>query len=124
MRKNYLLAAVGLLTICGTALADNWQTLTIDGQEVGQRATRITFDGDDAVLLLSDNTTRQVDMELVSLSFEWDASVGVTAPKVVDEASSGNIVFDLQGRQVNGGQMNKGLYLIRKNGKTVKVIKR
>lgn len=97
------------------AMADNKQTLTIDGSVVNKVVTQITFDGDNAVITYSDNSTQSADMELVALAFEYDAS-GISTVESAEEAVTGK-VYNLNGQMVgtstNG--LSKGVYIV--NGK-------
>lgn len=117
MRKSLLFAFGMLLSL--HALADNKQTVTINGSVVDKVVTQITFDGDNAVLTFSDASTESVDMSLVTLAFEYDATA-ISNVEVADKVLEGK-VYNLNGQMVgtstNG--LSKGVYIV--NGKKVVV---
>ena len=100
---------------------DNRQTLTIDGQTVAQKATKLTFDGDNVVVHFADGSQQSADMEAVTVAFDW-VTVGIEKTEVASSLND-RATYDLQGRRVEG-QAKAGIYLVRQNGKTVKVIKK
>lgn len=94
------------------AVADNRQTLTINGRTVDKVVTQITFEGDNAVLTYSDNSTQMEDMELVSLAFEYDAT-GISAVEAKEQAVTGK-VYNLNGQMVGTttAGLSKGVYIV------------
>ena len=126
MRKNLLLLAGLLLLIPAMMQADNKQTVTIGGNAVEQPVRRLLFDGDNVQLVFNDGSSTTADMGEVTLTFEWSTPTAIdqlTTQGTQEESSALNSVYDLQGRRV-GGQTKAGIYLVRQNGKTVKVIKK
>ncbi len=95
------------------AVADNKQTLTINGSTVDKVVTQITFEGDNAVLTYSDNSTQSADMELVSLAFEYDGSSGISAVEAKEQAVTGK-VYNLNGQMVGTttAGLSKGVYIV------------
>ena len=122
MTKKSLLSTAVLLLLTTTSWADdNRQTVTINGQTVVQKATKLTFDGDNVVVHFADGTQQSADMEQVTLAFDW-VTVGIEKTEVASSLDD-RATYDLQGRRVEG-QAKAGIYLIRQNGKTFKVIKK
>ncbi len=113
MRKNLMLLTGLLLSL--NVMADNKQTLTIDGAAVDKVVTQITFDGDNAVLTYSDASTQTADMSLVSLSFEYDAT-GIATVETAEKTVAGK-VYNLNGQLVGTSTsgLSKGVYIV--NGK-------
>lgn len=98
-------------------MADNKQTVTIDGSQVSKTVKEITFDGDNVTLTYDDETTETQDMSLVKLSFAYittDISNIETSNKVL-----AGKVFNLNGQLVGTSTQNlsKGIYIV--NGKKV-----
>ena len=98
-------------------MADNKQTVTIGGSQVGKTVKEITFDGDNVVLQYSDNTSNQADMSLVTLSFTYQTT-GISQIEDIKKALQGK-VYNLQGQYVGSSPkgLSKGVYMI--NGKKV-----
>ncbi len=95
------------------AMADNKQTLTIDGNVVNKVVTQITFDGDNAVLTYSDNSTQSADMELVALAFEYGEGTGIAAVETAEKTVDGK-VYNLNGQMVGTSTagLSKGVYIV------------
>lgn len=115
MKKAYLLLFATMLSMA--TFADNKQTVKIDGQVIDKTVTEITFDGDNVVLLYSDNTSDQADMSLVTLSFSYQTT-GISQIEDLKKALQGK-VYDLQGQCVGTSLkgMSKGVYIV--NGKKI-----
>lgn len=119
------------LLITGLSVqADNKQTLTINGRTVDQKVKNIAFDGDKVVLLFTDGTSTTEDMSQVTLDIEWITTTAIEKVGQEPEFAEGS-VYDLQGRRMESSIFNsqssiqkKGIYLMRQNGKTVKVLKK
>lgn len=116
MRKVYLLLLGALLTT--NLMADNKQTITIDGAQVNKTVTQLTFDGDNVILTYSDETTETQDMSLVKLAFEWDPTTGINRIDAGNKVLAGK-VFNLNGQLVGTSTegLSKGIYIV--NGKKV-----
>jgi hypothetical protein len=124
MKKLNVIAMACLLTSALTTQAENKQTLVVGGQTVENSVKKITFEGDDVVLYLSDGTSMTHDMGEVNIAFEWNDAT--TAIERVDRQTviMNDGVYDLQGRRVNNAQLRGGIYLVRQNGKTIKILKK
>ena len=116
MKKVYLLFLAAMLSVA--TFADNKQTVMIDGQVIDKTVTEITFDGDNVVLQYSDNTSDQADMSLVTLSFSYSTTTGISQVEGIKKALQGK-VYNLQGQCVGSSLqgLSKGVYII--NGKKV-----
>lgn len=116
MKKAYLLLLAGMLSTA--VLADSKQTVKIDGQVIEKTISEITFDGDNVVLQYSDNTSDQADMSLVTLSFSYSTTTGISQVEGIKKALQGK-VYNLQGQCVGSSLqgLSKGVYII--NGKKV-----
>ena len=69
MKKTFL--AFGCLLMSLEVLADDVQTVTIDGTTVNKTVTQITFSGDDVILHFSDNSTQTADMDQsINIAFQ------------------------------------------------------
>ena len=98
--------------------AGSKQTVKIDGQVIDKTVTEITFDGDNVVLQYSDNTSDNGDMSLVTLSFSYSTTTGISQVEGIKQALQGK-VYNLQGQCVGSSLqgLSKGVYII--NGKKV-----
>lgn len=116
MKKAYLLLLAGMLSTA--VFADSKQTVKIDGQVIEKTISEITFDGDNVVLQYSDNTSDQADMSLVTLSFSYSTTTGISQVEGIKKALQGK-VYNLQGQCVGSSLqgLSKGVYII--NGKKV-----
>lgn len=116
MKKAYLLLLAGMLS--AAVFAGSKQTVKIDGQVIGKTVSEITFDGDNVVLQYSDNTSDNGDMSLVTLSFSYSTTTGISQVEGIKQALQGK-VYNLQGQCVGSSLqgLSKGVYII--NGKKV-----
>ena len=116
MKKTYLLFLAAMLSTA--TFADNKQTVKIGGQVIDKTVTEITFDGDNVVLQYSDNTSDNGDMSLVTLSFSYSTTTGISQVEGIKQALQGK-VYNLQGQCVGSSLqgLSKGVYII--NGKKV-----
>lgn len=115
MKKLITLLAVLATTFC-SAMADNTQTVVVDGTTVGKNVTRLTFSGDNVVMTFADNSTQTADMSLVSISFTYSPATAIDGI----EQENKNIVkkvYNLNGQYVGNTTegLAKGLYIV--NGK-------
>ena len=115
MKKVYLFLLGALLSTA--AMADNKQTLTIDGAQVSNTVKEITFDGDNVKLIYADGTDETQDMSLVKLSFAY-ITTGISNIETSNKVLAGK-VFNLNGQLVGTSTQNlsKGIYIV--NGKKV-----
>ena len=116
MKKVYFMLLGVLLSTA--VMADNKQTVTIDGSQVSKTVKEITFDGDNVVLHYADNSSATEDMSLVTLSFSYSTTTGISQVEGIKKALQGK-VYNLQGQCVGSSLqgLSKGVYII--NGKKV-----
>lgn len=116
MKKAYLLLLAGMLS--AAVFAGSKQTVKIDGQVIDKTVSEITFDGDNVVLQYSDNKSDNGDMSLVTLSFSYSTTTGISQVEGIKQALQGK-VYNLQGQCVGSSLqgLSKGVYII--NGKKV-----
>ena len=116
MKKTYLVLLACMLST--VAYADNKQTVKIDGNVIDKVVTEITFEGDDVVLNYADNTSETKDMSLVTLSFSYSTTTGISQVEGIKQSLQGK-VYNLQGQCVGSSLqgLSKGVYII--NGKKV-----
>lgn len=113
MKKAYLLLLAGMLSTA--VFADSKQTVKIDGQVIEKTISEITFDGDNVVLHYADNSSATEDMSLVTLSFSYSTTTGISQVEGIVQGK----VYNLQGQCVGSSLqgLSKGVYII--NGKKV-----
>ena len=116
MKKAYLLFLAAMLSTA--VFAGNKQTVKIAGQVIDKTVTEITFDGDNVVLHYADNTSDNGDMSLVTLSFSYSTTTGISQVEGIKQSLQGK-VYNLQGQCVGSSLqgLSKGVYII--NGKKV-----
>lgn len=113
MMKKILLLATAFFT-AQAMLADNkvaTQEVIVNNQTVAKDVTKITFEGDNAVITFADNTQQTADMESVSINFLYDTT-GLRNVKS-DDASQQK-VYNLKGQLVNNNTkgLKKGVYVV------------
>ena len=117
MNRIYLFLLMGLMA--SNVMADNKQTITINGSTVDKTVKEITFDGDNVTLVYSDETSQMEDMSLVKLAFAYEGSAtGINQVESVKKALQGK-VFNLNGQLVGTSTdgLSKGIYIV--DGKKV-----
>lgn len=145
MKKLKLIIMLCLLTFVMSAQAGNVQTLTINGEKVEKLVTRITFEGDEAVLTFSDQTMQKSDMESVKLSFTPEdlTAIGFIKNAVnksfsIEGLEPGTeiLIYNAEGKLVIKGSasenltilktasLKKGVYLMKAGRQVVKFVKR
>ena len=112
-RKLCLLAFVAMLAVA--AWGDNKQTVTVNGTKQSQAVKRITFNGDEIVLVFADNTQKTVEMTAVKIDFVYDnvensVFYQMETPKVKEQTG----VYNLNGQSVSGTRekLPKGIYIV------------
>lgn len=117
MKKfTFALSLLAVMT-AGTVMADNTQTVTVDGSTVGKVVTAMEFSGDNVTLTYADNSTQTADISTVAIAFNYETT-GIDAIENNSgdtEAKAG--VYTLDGRYI-GDSLNglrSGLYIV--NGK-------
>ena len=113
IRKLSLLAILAIIT--ANVLADNVQTVTINGTTQSQTVKRITFNGDDIVLVFADDSQQTVDLTAVKINFVYDdvvnrVSFNADAPKVKEQTG----VYNLNGQFMGNTRetLPKGIYIV------------
>ena len=94
-------------------MADNKQTVSIGGSQVGKPVKEITFDGDNVTLSYADGTDETKDMSLVKLSFAY-ITTGFSNIETSNKVLAGK-VFNLNGQLVGTStqNLNKGIYIVK-----------
>ena len=112
-RKLCLLAFVVMLAVA--AWADNKQTVIVNGTTQSQAVKRITFNGDEIVLVFADNTQKTVEMTAEKIDFVYDnvensVFYQMETPKVKEQTG----VYNLNGQSVSGTRekLPKGIYIV------------
>ena len=112
-RKLCLLAIVVMLAVA--SWADNKQTVIVNGTTQSQAVKRITFNGDEIVLVFADNTQQTVEMTAVKIDFVYDDVVNhvtyqVETPKVKEQTG----IYNLNGQSVSDARekLPKGIYIV------------
>lgn len=143
--KKILLFTAGLLLGLSIGAASVKQKLTINGEVVEKTVSKITFDGDNVVLLFSDQTRQEADLESVVLSFLPDTPTSIyslhqTVGDKLDikglEDGTQVIVFDASGKKILTSNaentsallttrtLKSGIYIIKAGNKVIKFLKR
>lgn len=112
-RKLCLLAFVAMLAVA--AWGDNKQTVTVNGTKQSQAVKRITFNGDEIVLVFADNTQQTVEMTAVKIDFVYDnventVFYQMETPKVKEQTG----IYNLNGQSVivSREKLPKGIYIV------------
>lgn len=92
------------------------QTLTVDSEQIEKTVSEIRFNGNNAVLLFTDGTTMEADMQQVSLQLSYNEATGMSQLHL-GTANGHTTIYNLQGRPVAENQQLKGVYII--NGKKI-----
>lgn len=121
--KNTLMLGVALLAATPTFSAttddnDNGtkQTLTVNNEKIERTVSEIRIDGNNAVLLFSDNTTITADMRLVTLTMSYDETTEVKEVNGVKGVND-NSYYTLDGIKVTLKPRQDGIYI--HNGKKI-----
>lgn len=143
--KKLILTASFLLTFTAVTWAGTSQELTINGQTVEKTVARITFDGDNAVLQFTDNTSETADMGTVVLTFDFNTATAIyelkpTVGRLLDmnglEAGTSIEIYDAAGKkvltataqqastQLSVETLKKGIYVMKAGHQFVKFVKR
>ena len=112
-RKLCLLAFVVMLAV--VSWADNKQTVIVNGTTQSQAVKRITFNGDEIVLVFADNTQQTVEMTAVKIDFVYDnvensVFYQMETPKVKEQTG----IYNLNGQSVivSREKLPKGIYIV------------
>ena len=146
--KKIVTLLLSLFLTVGTAFADNSQIVIINGQKVEKVATKITFNGDNAVVSFSDGSSQSADMSQVVIylnvstdirkveTFSFNGLIG-------DELHLSNIaegtavtIYDATGkvlqqvkatdttRSLNTASLKNGVYVLKAGNQIVKFLKK
>lgn len=145
MKKLLFLFSAVMLMLAAPAKAATTQTLIINGEVVEKVVTKITFEGDLAVLTFADSSVAQEDMGNIVLQF----SDSPTSIKCISAFQLNNVVdgslninglaegtlvqiFDASGKQVvatygttiNVSSLKPGMYILKAGNQIVKFAKK
>ena len=112
-RKLCLLAFVAMLAVA--AWGDNKQTVTVNGTMQSQAVKRITFNGDEIVLVFADNTQQTVEMTAVKIDFVYDnVENSVFYQMETHKVKEQTGIYNLNGQSVGGTRekLPKGIYIV------------
>lgn len=144
MKKLLFLFSAVLLMHASSIKATTTQTLIINGEVVEKVVTKITFDGDMAILTFSDATNISEDMGNVVLRFsdsptsikdittyQMNKVVGdnLLINGLADEAkliiydASGKDVITTNGSNINVSGLKPGMYILKAGKQIVKFVK-
>ena len=144
MKKLLFLFSAALLMLASPIKAVTTQTLIINGEPVEKVVTKITFNGDLAVLTFSDATEISEDMGNVILrfsssptsiknveAFQLNNVVGdnldinglAEGTKVVIYDASGKDVITTNGSNINVSGLKPGMYILKAGNQIVKFVK-
>ena len=144
MKKLLFLFSAALLMLASPIKAETTQTLIINGEPVEKVVTKITFNGDLAVLTFSDATEISEDMGNVILrfsssptsiknveAFQLNNVVGdnldinglAEGTKVVIYDASGKDVITTNGSNINVSGLRSGMYILKAGNQIVKFVK-
>jgi len=127
MKKIVLL----LMTLVGGVLAvqadDNYTYLTFettDGAKVSVSVSSlpVTINLDNSTLVIGNETFELADLSKMYFSTQSETTgIQEISSATIDEAAD---IYDLQGHKVTKAQMKKGVYIVKTNSKTYKIVKR
>ena len=144
MKKLLFLFSAALLMLASPIKAETTQTLIINGEPVEKIVTKITFNGDHAVLTFSDATEISEDMGNIILRFSSSPTSiknveafllnnvvgdnldidGLTAgAQVTIYDASGKDVFTTNGSNINVSGLRSGMYILKAGNQIVKFVK-
>lgn len=144
MKKILFLISAFMMMMASPIKADTTQTLIINGEPVEKVVTKITFNGDLAVLTFSDATEISEDMGNVILrfsssptsiknveAFQLNNVVGdnldinglAEGTKVVIYDTSGKDVITTNGSNINVSGLKPGMYILKAGNQIVKFVK-
>ena len=145
MKKILFLISAFMMMMASPIKAETTQTLIINGEPVEKVVTKITFNGDLAVLTFSDATEISEDMGNVILrfsssptsiknveAFQLNNVVGdnldinglAEGTKVVIYDTSGKDVITTNGSNINVSSLKPGMYILKAGNQVVKFIKK
>lgn len=144
MKKLLFLFSAALLMLASPIKAETTQTLIINGEPVEKVVTKITFNGDLAVLTFSDATEISEDMGNVILRFstsptsikdvtifQMNKVVGdnllinglADEAKVIIYDASGKELITTNGSNINVSGLKPGVYFLKAGNQVIKFVK-
>ena len=127
MKKIVLL----LMTLVGGGLAvqaeDSYTYLTFettDGAKVSVSVSSqpVTINLDNSTLAIGNETFALADLSKMYFSTQSETTgIQEISSATIDEAAD---IYDLQGHKVTKAQMKKGVYIVKTNSNTYKIVKR
>jgi hypothetical protein len=144
MKKLLLFFSAVMLMFAAPAKAATTQTLVINGEVVEKVVTKITFEGDLAVLTFSDTSVITEDMSNIILRFsDSPSSIQDINAFQLNNVVEGSLdieglaegtqiqIFDASGKQViitcdskiNVSSLNPGMYILKAGNQIVKFVK-
>lgn len=117
MRKCYLMMVAVLLTAGAT-------TASAQIARNGKPVKKVLFDRENVTVVYVDGTRDEHVASEHIVRNHWSPT-DLKTVEAPDEASKQkNGTYDLQGRRVESGQLPKGVYIERRNGKVFKTVKK
>ncbi len=115
--KTMILSALFAGSVALHTVADDRVITVIDGSVTERTLSKITFDGDLAVIVFSDDTSETVDMSLVSILFAGEGESLLDC--VVSDPSIPSGVYNMRGQRVSEDTSGliPGIYVI--NGEKI-----
>ncbi|MBO4564978.1 MAG: T9SS type A sorting domain-containing protein [Bacteroidaceae bacterium] len=145
MKKLFYLFSVIMLILVTPAKAETTPTLIINGETVEKVVTKISFEGDLAVLTFADTSVSSEDMENVILRFsDCATSIKDINAFQLKQAVDGSLnikglaegtqvqIFDASGKQmtatndatINVSSLKPGMYILKAGSQIVKFVKK
>lgn len=132
MKKLLLTALLGLCAAAGHAQAYDYLTVEqADGNRQSFATTgglRITFQGDLARVKPAGAAETQLALDGLAAMFFESTPTDIAAPDADTPDARPDAVYSLDGRRLAGGMsrlpMREGVYIVRSNGKTRKLLVR
>lgn len=119
------------MTLVGGGLAvqaeDSYTYLTFettDGAKVSVSVSSlpVTINLDNSTLVIGNETFELADLSKMYFSTQSETTgIQEISSATIDEAAD---IYDLQGHKVTKAQMKKGVYIVKTNSKTYKIVKR
>ena len=145
MKKLFYLFSAIMLILVTPAKAETTPTLIINGETVEKVVTKISFEGDLAVLTFADTSVSSEDMENVILRFsDCATSIKDINAFQLKQAVDGSLnikglaegtqvqIFDASGKQmtatndatINVSSLKPGMYILKAGSQIVKFVKK
>ncbi len=99
MIKKLVFGTVMLLS-CTSAMCQTKQVVTIGGETVGKNVVSMTFIGDNVNVLYDDNSSENVDMSQLSISFS-NTATSISDVEKAKSTDNTTKTYSLNGQKVN-----------------------